>query len=1622
MASSEITPAAPAGPSAEQKSGMAEGSLRGVSLRFLSDFAAKVPSDFSTNQIVSKYIAPKCRGQPFVDLVSLKYVGSAQHYIIHCWSCNFLSDLVVPLLQHFIGDPNTEPAVRAQILSSTYVWLDCFSCPQQQPAPAAPKPGEEAPPAPTPLADLSVRRRTVDDAMRQCSTVLLMLDSGGAALHRTWAMYEVARALAVKGGAEALHVPVFEFALDVVYEPLQGLNLNACRAYSPADHRDLLSALSRHFAEKGAGPAGEGEAVRRSPRLSGALGAATRAIISGIQDALVGEAQQLIRAGVRSGPRYLACLRKAAEALRLGKAPLAEVLAVASLKEHRKALGESDAATLSSTSNLALLRRSQGRNAEAEELLRAVLEGRRQVLGLDHPDTAASCDHLAWLLQDMGKLEAAADMYKQALDISSRVLGEDHPDTASSCNNLAGVLQSLGRLEEAEPLLKRSLEVTIKALGERHAHTATNYNNLGVLYRAKGDVKAARSQFASAHEITSAVLGPDHPDTVTAAANLGLALQAEGRLAEAEHLLRTARESAETYLGKYHPSTKATLMALSGVLSAQGNADEAAELSKLAAAETPKQTSARKLAAQRQEQQAPQVQDGKAAAATASAATPPTAPAAAADGQAAPAKSAYDEAAVVKIQAAARGYKARKQVKQLKQQQQPHKSEPVKATEKAKPAKPAYDEAAVVKIQAAARGYQARKQVKGLRKEKAAAAPVPAPAHPPAPASAPAVAAAASREMPPAYDEAAVVKIQAAARGYQARKQVKELKKKQPRQPQQLEAPKGPADEEAKPPYDEAAVIKIQAAARGYQARKQVKELKQQQRPKQEQQKEPAAAAAPAEAKAAAPSAGPTPTPPAAPASLVVFGADPNAPQAPHPAPSPTAMASAEPNPFAASGAQQVHPPHPPLTAGPSGTASPRTGSSRLSSGRSARSDPPQTEAAVHLSGKRSVEDMALGLPPGGASSPKHMPSPQRPPRSSPDPAKREKLVVKRPPSITSSRNSISDHSSQTSLGAQAAAPAAQLPAAAAPTAAPVLSTSEQEEAAAVRIQAYQRGHRARKEVAEMRRAERSTSRGAAPGASAAAAAAAAGLAAAAATHPPLPPPLTTVDSPQLHSPAAATSPVLSLSPGAGIPPPPSPTLGSVRRPPSRNAAIAQVRAALLSSRSSTPAPSTNVSLTGPFSPPVSVPGSVGGSGALTAPPPPPPLSNPVSSTMSGSGATSNGSDRASSTNGGPYMAAGGPGGAHQPHVMTPYISLTDYFRAPEAALRAIGSSRPRSGAGSALSDSHHQHQQHAPGSGSGSGPASFASTPPGSRAGGPRPSTASLSAVSAASTALTGGSTITPRADEVLELHADMLSSALAQLKLMKARDSVKRSSVDSKALLQLKLEYVRLAVEQAMGGASVAAAPLAMPPLGADAGEAAGGGGSALPGLPGTGASEELQRPVNRHGAARPRPGAEVAPAVAAAGGGGGGGGGGDGGRPKEQDVDALMTELTDLRMLLLTTSNALHAAHSGLHQERASRHALSTELAEMQRKLAALSTGGRPGSGRPASGRAVPALVTGTPLSPSSPAPGPFAAAPGVASPSGSTTRPWSASRSAPDQAEAARGLHAALTASGKSRAAH
>ncbi|GFR50214.1 hypothetical protein Agub_g12391 [Astrephomene gubernaculifera] len=647
--------------------------LVGVSLRFLSDFASKVPPDYSTAQIVAEFVIPQCADAsadgvvPYNCLLPTKYVGRAQHYVIHAWNCCFLSDLVVPLLQHFVGDSSTDPALRAATLSNTFLWVDCFCCPQPPQQHACPAPTTSVPEAITTTAaasasstssgsssaSLANRLAVVDSALRQCSSVLLMLDGGavtpavtaaegadssrgsssgevscggegevadggsvsnngaaaadgggsngsksssscsdssnggttgccgavgGAALCRSWCLYEVARALQLKGGSAALHVPVFEFPLDAVYERLKHLDVAASRAHSPQDRRGLLAALAEQFAGAAAGaaaaaaeripttaaggggggrhgsgedatgaaatepppaePKEKGEAVAAvavvvSPLLAaGPLGAASRAISAGIQDSFIGEAQQLIRCGLRSGPCYLAALRRAAEGLRLGGAAegLAEAMALAAVKEHRRLLGEASASTLAALCNLALLRRRQGRRGEAEQLMRQVLEGRRAVLGGGHPDTAAACALLASMLgeeegqgeglgQQQDRLEEAVELWREALHTRRRTLGERHPDAVLARRQLAGAQRALGRLGEAEEALltRSSSDVTARPPDELYSQTSTStrHNSLYTLCDPNnGQTSSTHQHLEVSHaSFTSATLAPGHTDT-----------------------------------------------------------------------------------------------------------------------------------------------------------------------------------------------------------------------------------------------------------------------------------------------------------------------------------------------------------------------------------------------------------------------------------------------------------------------------------------------------------------------------------------------------------------------------------------------------------------------------------------------------------------------------------------------------------------------------------------------------------------------------------------------------------------------------------------------------------------------------------------------------------------------------------------------------------------------------------------------------------------------------------------------------------------------------------------------------------------------------------------------------
>ena len=171
----------------------------------------------------------------------------------------------------------------------------------------------------------------------------------------------------------------------------------------------------------------------------------------------------------------------------------------------------------------------------------------------------------------------------------------------------------------------------------------------------------------------------------------------------------------------------------------------------------------------------------------------------------------YDEEAVVKIQAVQRGRKARAKVDRLKEAQS-HVAESggdaENGDEELESGYDDYDEEAVVKIQAVQRGRKARAEVEALRSGQQTGQPETERPEP--------------DETFDDYDEEAVVKIQAMQRGRKARAEVEALRSGQTGQPETEEPMPGVQFDD----YDEEAVVKIQAVQRGRKARAEAEALR----------------------------------------------------------------------------------------------------------------------------------------------------------------------------------------------------------------------------------------------------------------------------------------------------------------------------------------------------------------------------------------------------------------------------------------------------------------------------------------------------------------------------------------------------------------------------------------------------------------------------------------------------------------------------------------------------------------------------------------------------------------------------------------------------------------------------
>jgi tetratricopeptide (TPR) repeat protein len=170
--------------------------------------------------------------------------------------------------------------------------------------------------------------------------------------------------------------------------------------------------------------------------------------------------------------------------------------------------------------NLGGIEHARGRYAAGEPWARQSVEAREAELGPDHVAVAADVAALAALVEGRGRLEEAAALYERALAVFRRQLGAVNTEVALNLSGLASLRQQQGRLDEAERLFAEALPMMESLFGRHHAEVGLTVHNLAFLERARGRLPRAIALYGRALRIFQRALGARHPHARLCAANL----------------------------------------------------------------------------------------------------------------------------------------------------------------------------------------------------------------------------------------------------------------------------------------------------------------------------------------------------------------------------------------------------------------------------------------------------------------------------------------------------------------------------------------------------------------------------------------------------------------------------------------------------------------------------------------------------------------------------------------------------------------------------------------------------------------------------------------------------------------------------------------------------------------------------------------------------------------------------------------------------------------------------------------------------------------------------------------------------------------------------------------------
>jgi CHAT domain-containing protein/tetratricopeptide (TPR) repeat protein len=238
---------------------------------------------------------------------------------------------------------------------------------------------------------------------------------------------------------------------------------------------------------------------------------------------------------------------------------------------HRRVLGDTAPATLSSLNNVAHAMIEARDASAALKLFETCLAAKRKLFGENHLDTAIGWHNVGFALKEIGEPTQARQCYEKALAIFRRVDEPRSPRLLTAVRNLSELCLQTGDRAAATALRKEHLDLLIQSPDRTVAQMVDSLHELGHKYYLGGDLGGAHRCWNQGLALCLKELPADWRRAARHNNSLGVLATDIGDYANAARHLQGALKTYESNLGPNQADTALVLQNLGYLCNAAGD-------------------------------------------------------------------------------------------------------------------------------------------------------------------------------------------------------------------------------------------------------------------------------------------------------------------------------------------------------------------------------------------------------------------------------------------------------------------------------------------------------------------------------------------------------------------------------------------------------------------------------------------------------------------------------------------------------------------------------------------------------------------------------------------------------------------------------------------------------------------------------------------------------------------------------------------------------------------------------------------------------------------------------------------------------------------------------------------